>query len=204
MGRSFPVTAAAALFGAFLAGAVHAGIPDPALSDIDNVIASPGGSLAYSVTILGSDGPVEDAIVRLVFSAEVQPLVCWCSGQVQPEISATTNASGVATFHVAAGGCFDPAQFNDPPVQVFANGILMDEVGMVSPDAVDSGGLFPWQPWNLGATCGAGLPDAVAHTGPIKSGAYSFCTDLNSDGAVGILDAVMVTPSIKAGAFCPR
>jgi hypothetical protein len=156
------------------------------------------------VTIVGSTGPVDNALVRLEFSPEVQPLDCWCAGQTHPAIDAVTNASGVATFFIAGGGCFDPAHFTNPPVSVYANGILMAEVGMVSPDMVDGAGNPPWTPWSLSASCTSGLTDAVAHTAPIKSGAYSYCSDLNTDGTVSVLDAVLLTPSVKTGAACAR
>jgi hypothetical protein len=204
MGRSFLPAVTAALAGAFLAGTVHAGIPDPALSDVPNVVGSPGGTLAYQVRVLGSSGPVEGALVRLAFSAEAEALLCWCSGQTRPEIDAVSDAAGVATFHIAAGGCLDPAHLSEPPVQVFADGILLAEVGLVSPDVVDNFGLHPWQGWNPGTSCSVGLPDGVAHTGPVKTGSYSYCSDLDSDGSVGLLDAVLLTVPIKTGAFCPR
>jgi hypothetical protein len=56
MGRFFRLTAVAGLALALSAGAVSAGIPDPALSTIPNVVASPGGAAAYQVSIQGAGG----------------------------------------------------------------------------------------------------------------------------------------------------
>jgi len=89
-------------------------------------------------------------------------------------------------------------------VEVFANGFKIAEVGVVSPDAVDDSGTLPTSGWNPAGTCHVVLADAVAHTGPIVTAVYSFCTDMNSDGLVNVADAVIVTPSIIGAPSCTQ
>jgi len=188
--------------GVLVAGNAWSATPDPALSTVPNVVVEPGGALAYKVTVVSVDGPVSGAIVRLHLTPEAEPLVGWCSGQGHPDIDATTDGSGVATFNVGAGGCVNPAALSAPPVQVFANGILLRQVGIVSADAVDDAGKLPTQGWNPGPTLKVALSDAVFHTPSLKTGAYSFCTDMNSDGFCNLTDAVILTPPIKTGHVC--
>lgn len=199
------VLAAALITGAFFAGSASAGIPDGALSDVPNVAMSPGGTIEYVVTVNGSQGPVADSVVEIVFSAEADALICWCAGQAHPSITATTDAAGQARFFIAAGGCIDPALVATPPaVTVYASGIKLKEVGAVSPDAVDGSGLLPTQGWNPGLSCSVDLSDATFHSTPIKSGVYAYCSDMNSDLAVDLSDAVILSAGIKAGLSCSR
>jgi hypothetical protein len=48
------------------------------------------------------------------------------------------------------------------------------------------------------------LADATLHSPPIKSGVYSFCSDVNSDLLVDLTDAVVLTGGIKAGYTCTK
>lgn len=188
-----------------VAGAAFAGTPDPTLSTVPNVVVSPGGVMPYTVTVISAQGPVDGALVQLSFSTEAAGLVCWCQGQTQPLIEATTDASGVATFYISGGGCIDPSLVSSPPaVTVYANGFLLKEVGVVSVDAVDANGLLPTDGWDPGGICTAGLLDATFHTPPIANGFYSFCTDLTSDGACDLDDAVAITPGLGAGWTCTQ
>ena len=188
--------------GVLMAGNAWSATPDPALCTVPNVVVEPGGVLPYKVTVVSAAGPVAGAIVRLHVTAEGEGLIGWCTGQAHPDIDATTNGSGVATFNVAGGGCLNPAALSAPPVQVFANGVLLGQVGIVSGDVVDDAGKLPTQGWNPGATLKVALSDAVFHTAPLKTGTYNFCTDLNSDGACNLTDAVIITPPIKTGHIC--
>ena len=193
---------AACAAGVLVSGNAGAGAPDPDLSTVRNVVYSPGALMAYAVTVMSVDGPVSGAIVRLHFTNESNPLAGWCSGQEHPDIDAVTNASGVATFNLGGGGCLNPANMTNPPVQVYANGVLLREVGVVSVDAVDDAGRLPTQGWNPSPNVKVGVGDAVFHTPPLKTGAYSFCTDFNSDGACDLTDAVLLTPAVKVGWTC--
>ena len=193
---------AACAAGVLVSGNAWAGAPDPDLSTVRNVVYSPGALMSYAVTVMSVDGPVPGAIVRLHFTSESNPLAGWCSGQVHPDIDVVTNASGVATFNLGGGGCLNPANMTNPPVQVYANGVLLREVGVVSVDAVDDAGRLPTQGWNPSPNVRVGVGDAVFHTPPLKTGAYSFCTDFNSDGACDLTDAVLLTPAVKVGWTC--
>jgi len=187
------------------AGLAWAGLPDASLSTVPNVLVSPDGTLEYMVTVVGESGPLDTALVQISFSTEAAGLVCWCTGQTKPLIEARTNASGQASFFIAGGGCLNPDSVASPPaVEVYANGILLKEVGVVSPDAVDSDGFLPTQGWNTGMLCTAGLSDAARHTSPISSGQYDFCTDMDSDLDCDLEDAVAITPVLATGAACTR
>lgn len=177
----------------FLPAPALAGLPDPALSTIPHVLAVPGGGFAYTVTIVGDGGPVAAATVELRYTASGNAAGCWCAGQAHPVLSAVTNASGVATFQVAGGGCLDPATVaGGVAIEVFVNDLKLKEVGQVSPDIV----LDPV------GTCEAALSDAVQFTAPLATGTYGFCYDLNSDGAVGLTDAVLFTSPAASAASC--
>jgi len=185
-----------ALFGLIVtATPAFAGIPDPALSTIPNVIASPNGTVPYRVTIVGQGGPVADAVVQLRYRAAAEGAACWCTAQGHPVIGATTNPSGVATFNVAGGMCLNPAIVaGGVVVEVFVNDIKLKEVGQVSPDvaALPSG------------SCEVGLSDAVDFTAPLATNTYGYCFDLNSDGAVGLTDAVIFTSPAATAQTCPN
>jgi len=205
MGRSLRLLLAALTAGALTASFCSAGIPDPSLSSAGNVLVNPDGSLQYTVSVVGQSGPIDSAIVQLVFSTETDGLVCWCTGQTHPTIEALSGPTGDADFFISAGGCVDSGLVASPPaVEVFANGFKIAEVGVVSPDAVDDAGLLPLQGWSPGGTCQVVLSDAVFHTGPIVSAAYSFCTDFNSDGAVNVSDAVIATAPIILATACTQ
>ena len=99
----------------------------------------------------------------------------------------------------------DPAAVTTPPVQVFANGILLKEVGIVSVDPVDDFGRLPNQAgYSPGTTCKAALSDATFITPSMKTGGFNYCTDLNSDNLCNLNDAVLFTPPIKAGFVCTK
>ena len=187
-------------------GVAYAGVPDPALSTVPKVLTSPGHpttALDYVVTVVGADGPIDSALVQLVFSTEATNLICWCTGQTKPIVETYTNVSGVARFQIFGGGCLNPANVVNPPVQVFANGILLKQVGIVSLDPVDDTGKLPYQVgYNPAGACKAALSDATFITPPIKTGAVNFCTDLDGDNDTDLTDAILFTPAIKAGYTC--
>jgi hypothetical protein len=167
--------------------------PDPAQCSVPPVVVSPGGSMPYRVTVRDAGGiPLPGLEVRLEFSPEADSTLCWCAGQEHPTITAVTDTQGVATLRVAGGGCI-PADL--APVRVFAGGVLLRAVGVVSPDVWDTDG-------RQHPDCVVGLPDAVGHTGPVREMRYSFCSDLDGDGAVGLGDAVLLTDPVQAGHNC--
>lgn len=175
---------------------------------------SPDGSLAYSVRIVSTGGPVVNSSIRIVFSTVGDSLICWCNGSPwvpgSPHVfTASTNASGVATFHIAAGGCVENQLASIPgdknyAAEVFADLCKMQECGVVSPDAVDNAGRKSTDSptWNPAGSCATGLADAVAHTTPLANAVYSWCTDINADRAVTLGDATTLTPYLANAVSC--
>jgi len=206
MGRRIVFLSLVLLVPLLFLGQAAAQDPDPAHCTVPNVVYSPGGTYAYTVTVLdATDTPVYPCVVEIVFSVEADSLVCWCEGQAHPVILEFTDMQGDATFHIFAGGCIDPSLVSAPPaIQVFANGTLIGEVGGVSPDAGDAFGHFPWNDWTPGEGCGTGISDGVYHSSPLATAVYSFCTDMNSDLLITLIDAVLIAPSIKIGECCVR
>lgn len=195
MGRRYGVPFLVLAVGLLLApAAVKAGVPDPALSTIPNVLGSPDGGLAYRVTIVGTSGPIDSANVTLVWTVAGDTATCWCTTQTHPSVSSTTNASGIAVFNLRLGRCLNPATIpGGVAVEVFVNSIKIKEVGQVSPDVVGAA---------LGPPCMAALGDAIAFTAPLATATYGFCYDLNSDGQVGASDAVLLTAPVAGSATC--
>lgn len=205
MGRWIHVLSTALVVGVATAGAASAGVPNPSLSTVPNIVLTPDGSLPTTIIVVGDEGAIDTALVQIVFSSEAAGIICWCTGQTQPLIQGLTNASGEVTFFVGGGGCVDPADVGVPPaVEVFANGTLLAEVGTVSVDAVDGAGLKPTEGWNPVGICTAGLNDATFHTPPLSQGFYSFCTDMDSDLDCDLVDAVTLTPGLKNGITCTK
>ena len=175
--------------------AVFAGVPDPLLSTIPNVIGSPDGGLPYRVTIVGTSGPIDSANVTLVWTVAGDTATCWCTAQTHPSVSSSTNASGIAVFTLRLGRCLNPATIpGGVAIEVFVNSIKIKEVGQVSPDVFTGGALGP--------PCVAGVSDAIQFTFPLATGTYGFCFDLNSDGTVGLSDATLVTAPLATAATC--
>lgn len=192
----------------FLTPAALANIPDPELCDCPSILTiTPDGSFSYTVTINGPIGPVIGSLVEIRVSAQADPVVCWCIGQVHPSITAVTNSAGDATFNIAGGGCVTAAGLGGGAIvaQVFADGIELCQVEINSPDAVDSNGFLPTDDDYVGdASCLVGLSDAVFHTGPIASGTAELCSNFSDpfDDTVALIDAIIVTPYIVGGTSC--
>jgi hypothetical protein len=197
--------------------AALANIPTPELSTVPDAITLSTGAPfggnpigTFTVTVAGPLGVVNGALVEVEISPAADVLVGYCQGQTHPLRSAFTNASGIATFNYQGGGCVDPDEFFGPTFigQVRADGVILDEVYIVSPDAVTSGGKLPTDA-PVGTTCEAGvttvgLSDAVFHTRSIKLGLVHTCTKMTPPfgDAVAVLDAVYLTPYIKQSKFC--
>jgi hypothetical protein len=188
--------------GILWAGVAHGGLPDPAFSDVPNVLMSPNATLTYTVMVGSQDGPVAGAVVEIQFSAEAMTLGCWCQGQPNDVVQGVTDGAGEVSFNIAGGGCLNPAFLTEAPAAVYADGRLLAEVGVVNVDAVDGSALFPWQGWNPGSMCAAGTSDAIFHTGPFSTAAYEYCSDLDSNGVVSLGDSILATPGLAGGAAC--
>lgn len=194
MGRRYGLSLSVLVLGLLSGTVAQAGVPDPSLSTVPNVVGVPGGGLIYSVTIVGTSGPIDSANVTLFWSTPGDTSTCWCTGQVHPSVTSTTNASGVANFNLKLGGCLNPANIpGGVAVEVFVNSVKFKEVGQISPDVVST----------HSPPCTVALGDAVSFTGFLATSSYSYCHDLNSDLAVGLIDAVTLTPYVALSASCP-
>ncbi|NNF06205.1 MAG: hypothetical protein HKN21_05550, partial [Candidatus Eisenbacteria bacterium] len=179
-----------------------ANLPNPNLSQVPMVLtATPDGSFGTTLTINGPLGPVSGASVVLQWTPDALDRFCICQAQPTPSISGLTDSSGEVTFFVRGGGCTDPARIGNMwPVTVFANGILMAQMAVNSPDAVDANGNLPtdgggyggWVDWDPAGECTVSLADAVFHTLPIANGLVELCSNFTApfDDNVSLGDAV--------------
>lgn len=223
--RMVPLLAAVLLsalsvrFGVAAEAPPSSGPIDPNLSSIpDCVVVSPTGALAYTVTIVNNNGPINGSRIEIRFNSPGDTLLCWCASTPDPGLPpithsffANTNFQGVATFNIRAGGCIQkglaaiPGNY-DFAGEIFADNVKLAEFGTVSPDAVDAAGLLPTSSpalWNPAGMCATGLADAVQHTSSLATSIYEWCTDINCDNAVGVADAVLLTPFLAGAASCP-
>jgi hypothetical protein len=172
----------------------------------DALTLTPDGGVSFRVVVEGDLGRVAGAFVELEISPEADLLVAWGPGQIHPILSGFTDANGEIVFQLRGAGCIDPVHFIGAGsiVDVRADGLLLDEPWINSPDAVDSHGRLPT---DLGApicengTTQVSLSDAVFHTTAVRNGLTSYCTKFTPpyNGPVGVADAVVLTPYIKRG-----
>ena len=216
---------------AICATGASANIPSPTLSSVpDAIVLSPGARFAanpiggFTVHVEGPLGPVAGSFVEVEVSGDADVLVSWCkaphgggSGQVHPVLTGFTDANGNKTFEYFGGSCLDPGDFFGSTfiAQVRADGIVLDEPFINSPDAVNSQGkkATDTPPAGGAKRCDlvaginiaqVSLSDAVFHTRPIKLGLREACTKFTPpfSGNVGVSDAVFLTPYIKNGTKC--
>jgi len=172
------------------------------------LVVSPDASLGYAVTVVGSLGPMNGALVTLQIPTAADALVTWCVGQTHPEVQGVSDVNGQATFHIAAGGCVDAKRLHDVVYRIYADGILIGEGTqdvsgtIVSPDAVNGAGLLPTSAAYVPDGIAVSLSDAVFRTNQIANATPDPCTDFNSDGVVSLADAVILTPFIVNAVGC--
>ena len=65
--RSFMAVLCVALGLITFCNIADAGVPDPLLSTVPNVIVSPDASMGYTVNVAGSGGPIDSSLVQIVF-----------------------------------------------------------------------------------------------------------------------------------------
>jgi len=202
-----------AALGLLVASVAAANVPVPELSTVPQCVPiAPNGGLTYKVTIVGTGGPINASRVEMRFITVADTLICWCTPRPTPRppsYYATTNASGVANFNLRGGACIQYALAAIPGSldyagEIFADGVKMQEYGMVSPDAVDAAGNMATSSpaWLPGGSCAVGLADAVQHTTPLASSTYEWCTDITCDKICGAADAVILTPFMAGGTSC--
>ena len=205
---------------------------EPNLSNVpDALTLSPGLRYpsnpigGFTVHVERSLGPVQGSFVELEIASDADLLVSWCrapfggtAGQSHPILTGFTDANGNVTFEVYGGGCLNPDDFYGATfiAQVRADGIVLDEPFINSPDAVDylgrkatdtppEGGALRCDPGAEGVSVAAvSLSDAVFHTRRIKLGLREKCTKFTPpfNGAVAVNDAVFLTPYVKNGNVC--
>lgn len=184
----------ALLGGLFTPPAARAQVPVPALCTVGNVMLSPNGSLAYSVRVQDAAGPINGATVTLVYTPAAGSAGCWCTGQPQAPFTATTNGAGVAVFHLVGGQCIDPATLGGGgAIDVYANGVLLAQVGQVSPDLLNRPSAPP---------CRVSLVDATNVAYAYSTATYTFCADMNSDAQVNLADVVMFSQAVIGAGRC--
>lgn len=200
---------------------VHADVPIPPVQLIPGAltIASDGfvpwGGFEIEVHDL-DDLPYPGALVELRFDPGTVPnsegLVAWAVGQARPLVSGVTDVNGRCTFYIQGSGCISSAAYQGTtvPVQIFADGILLAEIPINSPDAVNSAGLLPTdtngsRP-NGASNCEdghseVGISDAVFHTQAITAGLTEFCSNFTEpfDDAVNLADAVIIASYVTTG-----
>ena len=214
-----------------IASRTSANIPSPTLSSVpDAITLSPGTRFSanpiggYTVHVEGALGPVTGAFVEVEVSPDADELVSWCIGkatpapgyptQVHPLLTGFTDANGNMSFQYFGGGCLSHSDFAGSTfiAQVRADGIVIDEPFINSPDAVNSMGKKPTDNpagrrcdvISLVNTAQVSLSDAVFHSRPIKLGLREPCTKFTPpfNGAVSVADATFLTPYIKLGRKC--
>jgi len=175
------------------------------------------------VHVEGPLGPVSGSFVEVEVSPDADAILSWCIGkstpspgyptQVHPLLSGFTDANGNVSFTYYGGGCLSHADFAGGSFvsQVRADGIVLDEPYVNSPDAVDASGKKATQGpqrrcdiVSLVATAQVSLSDAVFHSRPIKLGLREPCTKFTPpfNAAVTVADATFLTPYIKLGRRC--
>jgi len=222
-----------AMVGVLAASSALAGIVDPALSSVPNLVYCPTADVTYKVTAMSSLGPVVGATIEVRVNTgaaiapnqSMNPSICWCtvggqatSGGVKKStastvsFTATTNGVGVAEFKIAAGGCI-PVLNTVRFVEVFGNSIKIGHVGAISPDAVDQTGKLPtdtgYAPNDGGSpplsACVVGLSDSSYLTPAFKGTVFNVCGDYAFPYAVvGLSDVTTFTPHIKGAHTCSR
>jgi hypothetical protein len=212
-----------------LAGGVFANIPDPTLSNAPPVLLVPNNPntlgppfgpnvLGYTVNVQGNLGPVNNALVEVAFSQAAWVRIAKCNGtdtrpafcDVTPPAdyicTATTNASGNATFRISGGGCILATAVNPYTVEIRANGIVLaNDIKIFSPDAVNGAGQTTASSGvsNCDATATAvGLSDAVFHTGDFAGITFNECSDFDNSHSANLADAVIGTQYIVNGNSC--
>jgi len=215
---------------AITASLASANIPSPTLSSVPDAISlSPGTRFAangiggYTVHVEGALGPVSGAFVEVEVSPDADVLVGWCIGkstptpgyptQVHPLLTGFTDANGNVGFQYYGGGCLSHTDFAGATfiAQVRADGIVLDEPFINSPDAVDATGKKATDDSERScdlvvgvATSQVSLADAVFHSRPIKLSLREPCTKFTPpfNGFVSVADATFLTPYIKLGRKC--
>jgi hypothetical protein len=169
--------------------------PDLATSTVPNVFVAPVTGATTLFILLDAGGvPIPPAVIDLVWPPAAAAMTCDCMGSPIPLATTVSAPDGTASFTIAGGGCIDPAT-DGTGIDIMVDGVYFTTVGQVSPDLVTPTGA-------PAPDCAVGLADAVTVTGPLATGIYDFCIDVDSNGVVGLTDAIAMTPFIAGAAIC--
>lgn len=178
-------------------------IPEPNLCIVPSTLTmTADGSFDYIITVNGPLGPVVGALVEVRVRPAADALICWAAGATHPSVFGNTNTFGQVTFNLMGGGCIDPARFGQSPVDIFADGINIAEVGVNSPDVVNAlGQLATDIGYVQDSICETSVGDAAFHATQLFTAASEFCTDFTDPftDPVGIADGVILTSYIAGG-----
>jgi hypothetical protein len=240
MSRFLRVTILLAAATALCATGSLANVPDPELSEVPPVLSvSPtteitvaqGGlqPLTFAVTVIGATGPVAGSFVELEFGPEADELISWCTGQTHPVLSGISGSGtwppGVVEFDVLGGGCITPGAYPGAAAiwTLTADGILLAEGYVTSPDAVNAAGKLPTDSRPGGKprldgglpncedpdgdgtyTTESGLGDAVFFTRPFATGEPEECAQFGPPwvGPIDLTDTVLATAYLKNSGTC--
>lgn len=223
MARFLRISLVAAALSAFCAAGALANFPVPELSNVPDVMTvTPDASFGFTVNVQGQGGPINGAFVSVHVGGLNDDLLAYCVGQLRagPDgddgsyliASGNTNAGGDVTFLIAGGGCIPTESLGENwVVEVRADGVVLDNVVINSPDIVSTAGLRPiaagadnCDPQGGGGVTDVGLSDAVSHTGNIALGLTDLCSKMTAPftDPVALPDAVVLTGYIVAGTSC--
>ncbi len=195
----------------------------PELCSVPDILTvSPDGSISFVVNVQGQGGPLSGSYVSVHIGALNDDLLAYCAGQarVGPDLddgsyrlgAGVSDVNGDVTFFMVGGGCIPTESLGDNwVVEVRADGVVLDNIVINSPDVVNSSGDRPLAsgqdnclPQGGGGVTEVGLSDAVAHTGNIALGLVDLCSKMTAPfgDPVGLADGVILTEYIKAGTFC--
>ena len=192
---------------------VEGGHPTPPCGIVPSVVTiTPDGTAHFEVIAQYWDSsadsclPISGAFVEIEFSPEADNLIAWAPGQVHPIVSGIADAEGKISFTIRGAGCvpkFFPGQITYT-TQIRQEGIVINELGVNSPDVVNDAGKLPLElSHNIceNGTTQISLSDAIFHTAPIKLGLVEECSRFTGriSEPVTLADALFLTPYIKAG-----
>lgn len=138
---------------------------------------APFAGATFTLTVKNSAGnPINNAAVEILVGG-LPTKTHLCTAAV---VTGTTNASGIATFNVAGGGCFKGAN----ACVIRANGTeIRNYSATVSPDyaGTDNSGID--NRWNLAV----GLAD-FSNFAAAFAASVTSCHDYDNNGATGLTD----------------
>ncbi len=132
----------------------------------DCIRICPAGDMCQEVIVRDQNNEeMPNTPVRMIFNAAANAAIYWCPGQAHPVIEVMTDDTGLATFCVAAGGCYPWAGPDEPPGNDPGCVIIEADPGEIELKSYDD----------------VGSPDMHTDAGPPPNG----------DGDVDLLDFVV-------------